>query len=78
MLSAGKKTSVWLVERMGEKANVCWVKMWVVKGIVYLTDLDLDGHYNIKIYLREIWQEIVELFHLAQYLGASEWLILKG
>ena len=36
--------------RMGEKENLCWFLMWVVKGIAYMTVLDLDGNYNIKIY----------------------------
>jgi hypothetical protein len=49
-----------------------------VKGITYLADLDLDGNYNIKIYPREVGREIVDLFNLAQYLRAGEWLFLKG
>ena len=49
-----------------------------MKGIAYLADLDLDGNYNIKIFLREVGREIVDLFNLAQYLRAGEWLFLKG
>lgn len=49
-----------------------------MKGIAYLVNLDLDGNYNIKIYLRGVGREIVDLFNLAQYLGAGEWLFLKG
>jgi hypothetical protein len=43
-----------------------------VKGIAYSADLDLDGNYNIKIYLREVGREIVDLFNLVQYLGVGE------
>jgi hypothetical protein len=48
-----------------------------MKGIGNLENRGLGGNHIIKLYLKEIGQEIVDFFHLAQNMAVGGRLLLK-